>query len=91
MKCPVCKKTFFPLKASMGLNSRCMHCKSNLRATNNGTSKLGLLLIMIVPTLARQYLEIYINEYLALILLITTIWIYSIFTTDVHQTYEVDS
>ena len=75
----------------MGLSSKCLHCKSSLRATNNDASKLGLLLIIAVATLARKYLEIYINEYLALILIIANIWIYLIFTTDVHQTYEVDS
>ena len=75
----------------MGLNSKCLHCKSCLRATNNDASKLGLLLIIAVATLTRKYLEIYINEYLALILIIAIIWIYLIFTTDVHQTYEVDS
>ena len=91
MKCPVCKKTFFPIKASMGLNSNCLHCKNSLRATNNEASKLGILLIIVVGAFIRKYLEIYINEYLALILMIAILWIYLIFTTVVHQTYEVDS
>jgi len=89
--CPVCKKTFFPVKAAMELKSKCLHCKSSLITTKRNTSSLGILVIVGIGSLIRIYLETFINEYITLFLMVTAIWIYGIFTTEVHQTYEIDS
>jgi uncharacterized protein (DUF983 family) len=79
--CPECQKPLLPFRASMGLKSKCVFCKTSLINKNANSSQLQLLILVALGTLLRYFLERYINEYIALsIAIIAIIMVVTIMT-----------
>ncbi len=83
--CPVCKNLFFPLKATFGMESKCIHCKNNFRAVNENFTVLPILFVVVAVRLLESCIEKYVRSDIALLLTIILIVIVSPLFTRVYK------
>ena len=89
--CPVCKKTFIPIKAVAGLKSKCSNCQSSFRAIEQKNPLLLVLPFVVAAPILKFYLKPYVNEDLTLFLIAIIAFIFFIFITNVYEVKEPDS
>ena len=86
IRCPECKKLFFPLKATFSKESVCLHCKNKFRAASK-LSFLTMMFSVVVLKFIDTYLSQYFGNTLGLILTIFVFVIFAVLVTDVYKTH----
>jgi hypothetical protein len=89
--CPVCKKRFIPIKAVVGLKSKCSQCKSSFRAIDQKNSITIALLFLAATWFLKFYLKAYINENVTLVTVLVIAFIFYMLTTNIYEVNEPDS